>query len=68
MLASSTVICAEAQTSRKIGSTKIKERVKVCSSLICREKIRTAVQYICERKKGGILIPGDIDEKTGKLV
>ena len=30
--------------------------------------MRAAIRYASEREKGGILMPGDVDEKTGDLV
>ena len=68
MLISSTVLCAEAQMNRKRGVLTIKERAKIFSSLICRGKLRAAIRYASEREKGGILMPGDVDEKSGDLV
>ena len=64
----STVLCAEAQMNRKRENIIIKEREKMFSSLICRDKIRAAIRYTSEREKDGILIPGDVDVKTGDLV
>ena len=53
---------------RKRGFTKITERTKVFSSLICRGKVRAAERYACVKEKRGILIPGDTYVKTGELV
>lgn len=53
---------------RKRGYIKIKEKVKIFSSLIYRGKIRAAVRHVCEREIGGISIPGSIDEKIGEIV
>ena len=30
--------------------------------------MRAAIRYASEREKGGILMPGDVDKKTGGLV
>ena len=68
VLASSTVLCAEAQMNRIRGIVTIKERAKIFSALICRGKMRAAIRYAGEREKGGILMPGDVGEKTGDLV
>ena len=68
MLASSIVLCAEAQMNRKRGIITIKERAKIFSTLICRGKMRAAIRYASEREKGGILMPGDVNEMTGDLV
>ena len=64
MLASSTVLYAEAQMNRKRGIVTIKEKAKIFSAL----KMRAATRNASEQGKGGILIPGDVDEKTGDLV
>ena len=45
-----------------------KERVKVFSSLVCRGKIHTAIRYVCQRDKGRVLMPDDIDAKSSGLV
>ena len=68
MLGSSTIICAEAQMSRKQNGLNEKKRAKFFSRMICRGKIRAAIRYVSEREKGGILMPGDTDEKTGDLI
>ena len=34
----------------------------------CRGNIRAVIRYAYEREKGGVLIPEDIDEKSGDLV
>ena len=68
MLGSSTIMCAEAQMSRKQNELNEKERDKVFSCMISRGKIRAAIRYVSEREKGGILMPGDTDEKTGDLI
>ena len=47
---------------------KVTERTKVCSSLICRGKIRAVIKYAYEREKGGALMPGNTDDKSGDLV
>ena len=53
---------------RKKGNITIKERAKIFSSLICRGRFRVAIRYTSEREKSGILMPGDVDEKSGDLV
>ena len=67
-LGSSTIMCAEAQMSRKQNELNEKERDKVFSRMICRGKIRAAIRYVSGREKGGILMPGDTDEKTSDLI
>ena len=68
MLTSSTILCAEANMRRKRGQSSAKERAKVFTALVCRGKIRSATRHACERDKGGVLMPGDVDSKTGDLV
>ena len=33
--------------------------------MMCRGKISAAVRYISEKEKGRVLLPSDIDEKSG---
>ena len=61
-------MCAEAQMSRNKDGLSQKKRAKLYSRMICRRKIRAVIRYICERVKGGILMPRDTDEKTGDLI
>ena len=68
MLGSSTIICAEAQMSRKWNGMNEKKRAKVFSRMICCGKIRAGIRYISEREKGDILMPGDADENTDDLI
>ena len=42
-----------------------KDRAKVFSTMMCRGKISAAVRYISEKEKGRVLLPSDIDEKSG---
>ena len=63
MLTSSTILCAEALIKRRQGNAKPIERAKVFTSLVCRGKIRNAMR---QRDKGGLLMPDDIDEKSGE--
>ena len=67
-LISSTIICAEAYLNRKRGGLDTKERAQLFSFLIYRGEIREAIRVICERETGGIMLPGDVDLKTGDLV
>ena len=53
---------------RKRGGLDTKEKVNAFSCLICRRKIREALRYICERESDEIMLPGDVDLKTGDLV
>ena len=68
MLTSSTILCAEAKMRQKRGHSSAKERAKVFTALVYRGKIWSAMRCACERDKGGFLMPGDIDSKTGDLV
>ena len=36
--------------------------------MMCRGKISAAVRYISEKEKGRVLLPSDIDEKSGDEV
>ena len=54
--------------SRKQNGLNEKGRAKVFSRMVCRGKIRAAICYISEREKGGILMLGDTDKKTGDLI
>ena len=67
-LSSSAVKDAEAMMGRKQENLDAKERAKVFSTMLCRRKISAAVRYISMREKGRVLLPGDIDEKSGDEV
>ena len=43
-------------------------RAKTFHSLVLREKLRTAVRWITEREKGGVILPEDNCTKTGDRV
>ena len=43
-------------------------RVQTYHSLVLRNKLQTAVQWITERETGGVLQPGDRCTKTGDRV
>ena len=51
---------------RKRGNTKPTERAKVFTSLVCMNKIRNAITCACERDKGALIVPDDVDEKQEK--
>ena len=55
----------EAMMGRKQENLDAKERAKVFSTMLCRGEISAAVRYISEREKGRVLLPGDIDKKSG---
>ena len=50
---------------RKRGIITIEERAKIFLSLICRGKLRGTIWYASKREKGGIIMPGDVDEIFG---
>ena len=62
MLGSRTIMCAKAQMSRNKDELSEKKRAKLYSRMFCRRKITAVIRYICERVKGGILMPRDTDE------
>ena len=66
MLTSNTILCAAAYTRRKKGKANVYGISKVFTSLACRGQIRSAIMHACERDKGGMLMPGDIE--TGDLL
>eukprot|EP00978_Attheya_sp_CCMP212_P030173 scaffold109998_cov63-Attheya_sp.AAC.2 len=48
------------------ASTKTQEqREKIFENLMLQGKLRQAVRFVTEREKAGIMIPTDIDEKSG---
>ena len=51
-----------------MGVLNEKERSIIFSRMICRRKIGVAINYISDRLKGRILIPGDTIDKTGELI
>ena len=67
MLTSRTILCAAANMRRKKGKANVDEIAKVLTSLVCRGKIRSAIRHACERDKGGVLMPGDTERKTGDI-
>ena len=68
ILHSSTVICAEVYLNHKRKSLNTKERVKALYSLIWGGEVRTAIRYVSERETGEIMLPGNVDGKTGDIV
>ena len=68
MLNSSTAICGETYPNRKRGGLNTKERANTFSLLICSGEVGEAIRYIYERDTCEIILPGDVDEKTGDLV
>jgi hypothetical protein len=54
--------------STKQGHVTEEQRAKIFHRRMLRGDTRGAVRYITEREKGGVLQPGDIDEKSGLSV
>ena len=67
VLTASAILCSEATMKRKRGSTKPAKRANVFNSLVCSVKIRSYIRHAYERCKGDMLLPDDVDEKTGEL-
>jgi di/tripeptidase len=44
------------------------QRAKTFARLVLQGKLRTLVWWVTKQEKGGVLIPEDTDEKTGKKV
>jgi hypothetical protein len=65
MLVQDTQRTMEANLSTKQGITSEEQRAKIFHRKMLRGDVRGAVRYLTEREKGGILLPGDIDEKSG---
>ena len=42
------------------GTQTMEERHQTFSNLVLKVKLRKAVQFVCERKKGGVLQPGKL--------
>ena len=59
---------AKSFTSRKIALTASTEWSKVFSNLVFRGKMRTVIHYTSDRKKDEVLIPDDVDKKSGEIV
>jgi hypothetical protein len=68
MLVQTTEGDMKANLSAKQGNTTPEQRVKIYNQKILRGGLRSGVRYLTNREKGGILMPGDIDEKTGDSV
>jgi hypothetical protein len=68
MLVQDTHRTAMAQLSKMRGQETEEQRGKTFSRLVLQGKLRSAVRYLTEREKGGIMLPDEIDEKTGDTV
>jgi hypothetical protein len=54
--------------STKQGNVTAEQRAKIFHRKMLRGDVRGAVRYLTEREKGGILLPDDIDEKSGNTI
>ena len=68
MLILSLILCAEGNMPRKTGTIKESERAKIFSSLICRDKIRSAIRHASEQGKERVLMRNKINKKTEVLL
>ena len=68
MLVSSAEMCAKCFMNRRRGVSTTNERAKVFSNLACRGKLRAVIRCICDTEKGGVLMPDDVDDKSGEKV
>ena len=50
------------------GTTTSEQRYKIFNNIAMSKGTRAALNYIANSEKGGVLMPDDIDEKTGMLV
>jgi hypothetical protein len=44
------------------------QRAKKFARLVLQDKLRSAVRWLTEREKGGVLLPGNVDEKSRERV
>ena len=58
----------QACLSKSRGTTTPEQRAKTFHAKVLRGNVRSAVRFITEREKGGVLYPDDMDEKSGKPV
>jgi hypothetical protein len=68
MLVQDTERTALAQLAKSRGGSTPEQRAKTYNRLILQGKLRAAVRWLTEREKGGVLLPGDTDEKTGETI
>jgi hypothetical protein len=59
---------ALAQLARVRGTETPEQRAKTFARLVLQGKLRTAVRWVTDREKGGVLFPDDLDKKTGDRV
>jgi hypothetical protein len=68
MLVQSTVRDMESYLSSKQRGVTKEQRAKIFHGKMLQGNVRGAVRYLTDREQGGILLPDDIDEKTGDSV
>ncbi len=68
MLVQDTERTALGQLASRRGRDTPEQRAKIYNRLVLQGKLRTAVRWLTEREKGGVLLPGDTDEKTGENI
>ena len=68
MLVQSTVRTAESYLSLARGQETQEQRAKRFNDLVLAGKLRSAVRYITEREAGGVLMPDEVDGKSGDPV
>ncbi len=68
MLVQDTERTALAQLARVRGVETQEQRANKFAKLVLQGKLRSAVRWLTGRKKGGVLLPDDVDEKTGESV
>ena len=66
MLVSSTELSAESFMIRKRGVTASTEWAKIFSNFFWRGKMRTSTHCMSDREKGSVVMPNDVDEKSGE--
>ena len=66
MLVSGTEMRAECFMNRRRGVTTSTERAKIFYNLACIGKMHAAMCCICDKEKGRVLMPDDVDKKSGK--
>jgi hypothetical protein len=69
MLVHNTVRSMESFLSTKRGGdVTTEQRAKIFHQKMLRGDVRGAVRYLSDREKGGILLPNNVDEKSGLIV
>ena len=47
---------------KSLGTQTMKERHGMFSNLVLKGKLREAVRFVCDKEKGGVLKPDELDE------